>query len=427
VAFAMALEPSLTVGLLTRLKAAATTRLGLYGARHLQRVSSPTVREGSQGHHETTLLSSPNHWPLTAFFLVSVLSSMFILMSAKVSKAIVAGATGYSGRELVRLLSNHPHIQLVGTFASPGSTAAPISDVHPVLKGTSQLVCQPFDEGVVRSLAPELVFLATPNEFSHEIVPTLLALGAVVIDLSGAFRLKDASDYPKYYGFQHARPDLLESACYGMTEFARKELPEAKLIANPGCYPTSVIIPIRPLRDAGLVEDDRPIICDSKSGVTGAGKAASMTTHFAEVSENFSAYKVLSHRHSPEIAQGLGVPSVPSSLIFTPHLLPINRGILSTIYLRVKAGVTRRDILGVWEEAFVESPFVRIFEKSHLPEIKFAANTPYCDIGVVMDEPTGETIVVSAIDNLLKGAASQAIQNANLALGLTETAGLLSA
>lgn len=348
-------------------------------------------------------------------------------MSGKLYKAVVAGATGYSGRELVRLLTNHPGIQIVGAFASANSPSTPISDLHPVLKGSSQLTCEPFDEGSIRSLAPDVVFLATPNEFSHDVVPSMLALGALVVDLSGAYRLKDPADYPRYYGFEHARPDLLEAACYGITEFVRKDLPGAKLIANPGCYPTSVIVPIKPLRDAGLIEGGRPIICDSKSGVTGAGKAPSLTTHFAEVSENFSAYKVMSHRHSPEIAQGLGVPSNPSALIFTPHLLPINRGILSTIYIRVKQGARRDDILAVWSEAFVDSAFVRIFSDSQLPEIKFAANTPYSDIGLVLDEATGEAIVISAIDNLLKGAASQAIQNANLALGISETAGILSA
>ena len=185
----------------------------------------------------------------------------------------------------------------------------------------------------------------------------MLETGATVIDVSGAFRLRNASDYSRYYGFEHTRPDLLKTACYGLTEFAREELPGAKLIANPGCYPTSVLIPVKPLLDAGLVSAGRPIIADSKSGVTGAGKTPSLGTHFAEVSENFSAYNVLRHRHSPEIAQGLSLPAVSSSLIFTPHLLPINRGILSTIYLRVNDGVGRRDILSVWKERFRSAAF----------------------------------------------------------------------
>ncbi len=340
-------------------------------------------------------------------------------------RTIVAGATGYSGRELVRLLANHPEMSLVGAFASTNAKSTPLDEIHPHLKGLTSLACEPFDPDSVKRLAPDVIFLATPNEFSHEIVPSMLETGATVIDVSGAFRLRNASDYSRYYGFEHTRPDLLKTACYGLTEFAREELPGAKLIANPGCYPTSVLIPVRPLLDAGLVSAGRPIIADSKSGVTGAGKTPSLVTHFAEVSENFSAYNVLRHRHAPEIAQGLSLPAVSSSLIFTPHLLPINRGILSTIYLRVNDGVGRRDILSVWKERFRGAPFVRVFDGSQLPEIKFAAHTPYCDIGVVVDESTGEAVVVSAIDNLLKGAASQAIQNANLALGFSESSGLL--
>jgi N-acetyl-gamma-glutamyl-phosphate reductase len=340
-------------------------------------------------------------------------------------RTIVAGATGYSGRELIRLLAHHPNLTLVGAFASTSAKTTSLEEIHPQLKGLTSLACEPFDANAVKQLDPELIFLATPNEFSHEIVPSMLETGATVIDISGAFRLRNASDYPKYYGFEHTRPDLLKSACYGLTEFVREELPGARLIANPGCYPTSVLIPVRPLLDAGLVAEGRPVIADSKSGVTGAGKTPILGTHFAEVTENFSAYNVLRHRHTPEIAQGLSLPAVSSSLIFTPHLLPINRGILSTIYLRMNEGVARRDILSVWKERFRGATFVRIFDGAQLPEIKFAAHTPYCDIGVALDETTGEAVVVSAIDNLLKGAASQAIQNANLALGFSESSGLL--
>lgn len=339
-------------------------------------------------------------------------------------RAVVAGATGYSGRDLIKYLLNHPRMELVGAFASRSSEAQPLSVIHPQLTGLTALKCEPFDEARISQLDPQVIFLGTPNEFSHEVAPGLLETGATVVDLSGAFRLRDASLYPKFYGFEHARPDLLEKAVYGLTEFAREELRGAKLIANPGCYPTTVIVPMKPLLDAGLVDTSQPVICDSKSGVTGAGKSPTSTTHFVEVSESFKAYNVFKHRHTPEIAQSLGLANSPSALIFTPHLLPINRGILSTIYAKLNDGVTRADILKVWQEAFAASPFVRIFGESQLPEIKFVANTPFCDIGCAVDAEAGQAIIVSAEDNLLKGAASQALQNANLALGFEEGAGL---
>ncbi|MFN0083880.1 MAG: N-acetyl-gamma-glutamyl-phosphate reductase [Blastocatellia bacterium] len=339
-------------------------------------------------------------------------------------RAIVAGATGYSGRELIRLLLRHPRMELAGVFASRSGEPAPLVAIHPQLTGTTSLDCRPFDEAAIAGLRPDLIFLATPNEFSHEAAPALLETGATIVDLSGAFRLRDASLYPRYYGFEHARPDLIGKAVYGLTEFAREQLPGAKLIANPGCYVTSVLVPMTPLIGAGLVDGGQPIICDSKSGVTGAGKTPASGTHFVEVSESFKSYNLLMHRHTPEIAQGLGLANDTRSLLFTPHLLPINRGILSTIYVKLKGGAARADVLEAWRGAFEGAPFVRVFAGGQMPEIKFAAATPYCDIGCVMDETTGQAIIVSALDNLLKGAASQALQNANVALGFEEEAGI---
>ncbi|HEX4948788.1 MAG TPA: N-acetyl-gamma-glutamyl-phosphate reductase, partial [Blastocatellia bacterium] len=249
-------------------------------------------------------------------------------MSQKV-RTVVAGATGYSGVELIQLLLRHPHMELVGAFASPTAETQPLSAVHPQLTGRTKLLCQPFNEIAVAALEAQLYFLATPNEFSNEIVPELLQTGATVVDLSGAWRLKDASLYPKFYGFESHSPKLLQQAVYGLTEFAYEELRSAKLIANPGCYPTTIQIPLIPLLRAGMIDLSQPIICDSKSGVSGAGKAPNAGTHFVEVSESFKAYNVFKHRHAPEIAQGLGLEFSPSKLIFTPHLLPINRGILS--------------------------------------------------------------------------------------------------
>jgi N-acetyl-gamma-glutamyl-phosphate reductase len=344
-------------------------------------------------------------------------------MSSRV-RAVVAGATGYSGRELIRLLFNHPQIDLAGAFASRSGETTKLASIHPQLTGLTDLDCQPFDEAAIAKLDPDLVFLATPNEFSHEVVPALLEAGATVVDLSGAFRLRDAALYPKFYGFEHTRPDLLEKAVFGLTEFVREDLRGAKLIANPGCYPTSILVPMVPLLRAGLIVYGQPIICDSKSGVTGAGKSPTANTHFVEVSESFKTYNIFKHRHAPEIAQGLGLPNETRAVIFTPHLLPINRGILSTIYVKLKDGVTRHDILKVWRETFADAPFVRVFAESQMPEIKFAANTPFCDIGCAIDEATGQAVIVSAEDNLLKGAASQALQNANVALGFDEGAGI---
>lgn len=343
----------------------------------------------------------------------------------KTARAVVAGATGYSGRELIRMLLQHPHLELAGAYASRTAEPQPLTAVHPQLTGQTALTCEPFSEAAVTALQPDVIFLATPNEFSHEVTPALLETGATVVDISGAYRLKDASLYSKYYGFAHTRPDLLEKAVYGLTEFVRAELPGAKLIANPGCYVTSVLVPLTPLLKAGLVDGSQPLICDSKSGVTGAGKTPTSTTHFVEVSESLKSYNLFKHRHTPEIAQGLGVENSPAALIFTPHLLPINRGILSTIYAKLKPGITRTEVLQAWETAFAEAPFVRIFGGAQLPEIKFAANTPFCDIGCVVDEASQQAIIVSAEDNLLKGAASQALQNANLALGFDEKTGML--
>jgi N-acetyl-gamma-glutamyl-phosphate reductase len=344
-------------------------------------------------------------------------------MSNKV-RAIVAGATGYSGRDLIKYLLDHPQIELVGTFASRGGEVARLDAIHPQLTGLTDLDCRPFEETAVAQLAPQLIFLATPNEFSHEITPALLELGATVVDLSGAFRLREAELYPKFYGFEHTRPDLLQRAVYGLSEFKREELRGAKLIANPGCYPTSILVPVTPLREAGLIDEGQPIICDSKSGVTGAGKSPTAGTHFVEVSESFKTYNVFKHRHTPEISQGLGLNNDSRALIFTPHLLPINRGILSTIYIKLKVGVTREEILRTWRSRFASAQFVRVFAGAQLPEIKFVTHTPFCDIGCAVDERACQAVIVSSLDNLLKGAASQALQNANLALGFDEGAGL---
>lgn len=342
---------------------------------------------------------------------------------SKIIRAIVAGATGYSGFELIKMLLRHPHIELVGAFASRSGEITPLSVVHPHLMGMTDLNCQPYNEKIVDQLSPELIFLGTPNEFSNEVVPDLLHSGATVVDLSGAWRLKDPALYPKFYGFESREPSLLRKAVYGLTEFSYDKLRGAKLIANPGCYPTTIQIPLVPLLRAGMIDLSQPIICDSKSGVSGAGKSPSPGTHFVEVSESFKSYNVFKHRHAPEIAQGLGLEFSPGKIIFTPHLLPINRGILSTIYVKLNPAVTRDDIHKIWHQEFADKRFVRLYLASQMPEIKFVANTPFCDIGCVINE--NQAVIISTEDNLLKGAASQALQNANVALGFDEAEGIL--
>ena len=332
---------------------------------------------------------------------------------SKSTRAVIAGATGYAGRELIALLARHSQIELVGAFASRNTEAQPLATIHPSLTGLTALNCTPFDEAAVARLKPDVIFLATPNEFSMEVAPAMLESGATVIDISGAYRLQDTSLYPRFYGFEHLHPVLVKQAVYGLTEFARPQLKGAKLIANPGCYVTSILVPLTPLMS--LIDDAQPIICDAKSGVTGAGKSPNTATHFVEVSESLKSYKLLYHQHTPEIAQGLGIANTLDKLIFTPHLLPINRGILSTIYVRLKNGVTKQDVYAAWQQAFADAPCVRIFNGPQMPEIKFAAHTPFCDIGCVVDAVSNQAVILSAEDNLLKGAASQALQNANVA------------
>jgi N-acetyl-gamma-glutamyl-phosphate reductase len=342
---------------------------------------------------------------------------------SKSTRAVIAGVTGYAGRELMNMLARHSQIELVGAFASRGGETQPLAVIHPQLTGQTQLNCEPFDEAAVARLKPDVIFLATPNEFSMEVVPALLETGATVIDISGAYRLQDVSNYPRFYGFEHQHPELVKQAVYGLTEFASLQLKGAKLIANPGCYVTSILVPLTPIMH--LLDLSQPIICDAKSGVTGAGKSPTATTHFVEVSESLKTYKLLYHQHTPEIAQGLGISNTLDKLIFTPHMLPINRGILSTIYVRLITGATRQDVYEAWAKAFGDAPCVRVFAGSQMPEIKFAAHTPFCDIGCVVDEASNQAVILSAEDNLLKGAASQALQNANVALGFDEKDGIL--
>ncbi|MFL6248834.1 MAG: N-acetyl-gamma-glutamyl-phosphate reductase [Thermoanaerobaculia bacterium] len=314
-------------------------------------------------------------------------------------RVAIAGATGYAGAELEKLLQRHKHAQIVAAFSS-GS----------------------FSLEALFEAKPEVVFLATPNEVSAEIVPAILDAGIRVIDLSGAFRLGEPSLYPSWYGFAHARPELLGEAVYGLPEWCNGELKKARLVANPGCYPTSILLALRPL--TYLLDRTQPVICDSKSGVSGAGKKADVAYSFSELFGNFKAYGVGQHRHEPEIRQGLHLGE-RAALVFVPHLLPTVRGIYSTMHVAFTNAVSDEELTALYADSYADAPFVRILPAGKIPELKDVVNTPYAEIGFQLLYGGRRAVVVSVIDNLLKGAASQAVQNFNRMCGYAEVEGLL--
>jgi len=334
-------------------------------------------------------------------------------MRAKVG---IVGFRGYSGAELVKILSGHPRVEPWLLEHRQDSEDRP----HPRgLEGPPRIPCT---AAAARAENLALVFLATPPEVSMELAPPMLEAAIKVIDLSGAYRLGTVENYGKWYKAEHAQPALLAEAVYGLPEFYRQAAASARLIANPGCYPTAANLAIRPLVETGLVDRKSGIVCDAKSGVSGAGRKASLKTSFCEVTENFSAYSVLDHRHVPEILLNSGLEE--SQFSFTAHLLPLDRGILETIYFRAAKVESAEEILAAYDHYYSKEPFVRLYESSRMPDLRGVQHTNYCDIGVKLDS-SGRAVVVSVIDNLVKGAAGQAVQNMNLALGFPETEGLL--
>ncbi len=345
-------------------------------------------------------------------------------MRSSVRVAIV-GAAGYSGAELVTLLMRHPHVAVVGLFGSSrrdGASPQQFGDVFPRFRGVLDLPLLPGGASEILACRPDVVFLATPHEASVELVPGLLAGGAVVLDLSAAFRLRDAALYPAFYGFEHGAPELLARAVYGLPEMHREQIRGANLIAVPGCYPTSAILPLMPLVRAGALASDgagrvrRPII-DSTSGVSGAGRKAEQRLLFCEVSQ--SAYGVFKHRHQPEIDAYTG-----AATLFTPHLGPYERGILSTIHVDLAPGWTEARVRETLGSAYAGERFVRILPRGLFPSVGDVRTTNFCDIGVAADETWGHAIIVSAIDNLTKGASGQAVQCMNIRMGLDEATAL---
>ncbi|MEQ1728060.1 MAG: N-acetyl-gamma-glutamyl-phosphate reductase [Vicinamibacterales bacterium] len=325
-------------------------------------------------------------------------------------RVAVAGATGFTGQELLRMLSRHPHVSLVAATSSGATAARKLPALKHIWNGT----IVPLDAEQLAREA-DVVFLALPDTAAAELAPKFADAGVRVIDLSGALRLRDDALRAKWYPETHALPDGL---AYGLTEHARDAVRTARVVANPGCYPTAALLALTPLVQAGVLLPGADVIVDAKSGVSGAGKTPTERTHFSEVYASLAAYGVLNHRHGAEIEQGFGGP-----VTFTPHLLPIDRGILETIYVRVAPGTTEEALGDIYDAAYKDEVFVRVVG-SALPEIKHVTHTNFCDIGWRVDA-TGRVVIVSVIDNLLKGASGQAIQNMNVMLGVTETAGLL--
>lgn len=332
------------------------------------------------------------------------------------------GAPGYTGAEALDILLRHPRVEVAGLFGSDrraGEAEQPMSDLFPRFRGVCDIPVRAGSAEAVIATGAQAAMLATPHEASHDLAPALLDAGIAVFDLSAAFRLSDPRAYPKHYGFEHKRPDLLASAVYGLVEHNRERLRAADLVAVPGCYPTSAILPLRPLVEAGAVRaGTRPII-DSTSGVSGAGRKAHLTSLFCEVSQQ--PYGVLKHRHQPEIDEHAGAPTV-----FTPHLGPFDRGIVSTIHVELSSGWTGARVRTLLTDRYSADPFVRVLPPDRWPSAGAVRGTNFCDIGLAVDEPHGHLIVVSAIDNLVKGAAGQAVQCLNVRFGCPETMGLLA-
>lgn len=331
----------------------------------------------------------------------------------------VVGATGYTGSELVRMLVSHPDVE-ISVITSESRAGEKFSQVHPHFTG---IVDQPLKKAVqIEEVNPDLVFLALPHGVSMDYVERFSQKAFRIVDFSGDFRLNSPATYEEWYGKTHTFAAGFEKAVYGLPELFRDKIKGADLVANPGCYPTSAILPLAPLLKENLIEP-AGIIVDSKSGTTGAGVKASATTHFSNVNENFRAYGLKKHRHTIEIQNTLQSSSASApNLQFTPHLLPVDRGILSTIYCRPRKEVTRKSLMEIYDSYYAGESFVRLCDAP--PSIKDVRASNYCNIYADYDERTGNIMLVSVIDNLVKGAAGQAIQNMNIMLGFEETAGL---
>jgi N-acetyl-gamma-glutamyl-phosphate reductase len=334
----------------------------------------------------------------------------------------IVGAPGYAGAELTRLLVAHPDLNPV-VLTSAAEAGSRVGDVYPALAPHIDAVyVEPDPAHIVATC--QVAFLAVPHTAALEIAPVLLNAGVTVIDASADFRLSDAEVYERWYGVTHTAPELLPEAVYGLPELDRSALPGARLVACPGCYPTAALLAAAPALEAGVVTSDR-VIVDAKSGVSGAGRTPGPGTHFPSVSESIAPYKVTTHRHTPEMAQGLSrISGVETRVVFTPHLVPMSRGLLATVYLELSETLSAVEAVGTYRDRYAGEPFVTVHDAGRMPATLEVRGSNRAHIGVAVDEAAGMLVVACAIDNLVKGTAGQAVQCANVVLGLDETTGL---
>ena len=343
-------------------------------------------------------------------------------------RVAIIGASGYTGAELARLLANHPHAAITVATASGERAGQPLSNLFPSLRQICDIECEEYDADSIAQKA-DFAFIALGHGRALEIAPQLLERDLKIVDLGADFRLRDTAQYEKWYKLPHSAPQVLATAIYGLPELHRDKIKSAKLVANPGCYPTSAILALLPFVEQNLI-DASDLIVDSASGASGAGRSSfGLDFHFAELENNFKAYGVGTHRHTPEIEQGLkdANQSAEICVTFTPHLLPVARGILSTCYAKLNREMDTKSALQVLAERYESEPFVRVLPKGELPTIKTVNGSNFCDIGAVVSPHSGRLIVIAGEDNLVKGASGQAIQNMNLMCGFDERAGLNNA
>lgn len=338
-------------------------------------------------------------------------------------RVAVIGVTGYAGYELARILLRHPHVAKPTFYLRDAhANVRCLTELFPQLRGWGEAPCKTYSVDAIRESGAQAAFLATPHEASLDLVPELLEAEVRAVDLSGAFRFAQAGTFSQWYKLPAPSSTALASAVYGLPELYSSALPAAKLVANPGCYPTSVILGLRPILDAGWADVSRGIVCDCKSGASGAGKEPKRETHFVEVNANFRAYGLFTHRHTPEVLEHTGLAA--ENVIFTTHLLPVERGILSTIYVWLAEPRTAEEIEAQFRHFYAGCPLVRISRAETLPELQHVTRTNFCDIGFSVDESGKRLVIVSCLDNLGKGAAGQAVQNLNTMMGWAEETGL---